>query len=144
MRTQTGGTVALPGRHCWRASVLRVALYSENFLSTYNLDYESIKLVTANIPVRNGRARVVLWHRRIGQVVGRVGWRCTRSNLGIPGPTHTGTLHCRVLGDALNYSVLDSELRVYVLHKWIRYIVHSDDKGAQCWGLKPELVVCRW
>ena len=93
MRTQTGGTVALPGRHCCRASVLRAALYSENFLSTYNLDYESIKLVTANIPVRNGRARVVLWRRRIGQVVGRVGWRCTRSNLGIPGPTHTGTLH---------------------------------------------------
>ena len=55
------GTVALPGRHCLRASVLHAALYSENFLSTYNLDYESIKLVTANIPVRNGRARAVLW-----------------------------------------------------------------------------------
>ena len=50
--------------------MLRAALYSENFLSTYNLDYESIKLVTANIPMRNGRARAVLWRRRIGQSSG--------------------------------------------------------------------------
>ena len=90
-----GGTVALPGRHCWRASVLRAALYSENFLSTYNLDYESIKLVKkgdSNIPVRNGRARAVLWCRCIRQVIGRVGWRCIWSNPGVPGSAHTGTL----------------------------------------------------
>ena len=47
----------------------------------------------SNIPVRNGRARAVLWRRRIGQVVGCVGWQCTQSNPGVPGPTHTGTLH---------------------------------------------------
>ena len=39
----------------------------------------------------------------------------------------------RVLSDALNYSGHE-ELRVYVSHKWIRYI-RSDDKDAQCWGL---------
>ena len=72
MQTQTGGTVALPRRHCWRASVLHTALYSENILSTYNLDYESIKLVTANILMQNGRAQAVLWCRCIGQVVRRV------------------------------------------------------------------------
>ena len=62
--------MALPGRHCSRASVLRAALYSENFLSAYNLDYKSIKLVTVNIPVWNGRARAVLWRRRIRQSSG--------------------------------------------------------------------------
>jgi hypothetical protein len=41
----------------------------------YSLDYWSMrKGVTANIPMRNGHARVVLWRRRIGQFVGRVGW----------------------------------------------------------------------
>ena len=93
MRTQTGGTVALPGRHCWRASVLHAALYSENFLSTYNLDYESIKTGDSEYP----RAE---WSRAGGPVastyravVGCVRWRCTQSNPGVPGPTHTGTLH---------------------------------------------------
>jgi hypothetical protein len=31
MRTQTGGTMALPGRHCYLASVLHMDLYSEIF-----------------------------------------------------------------------------------------------------------------
>ena len=65
-----GGMVALPRRHCWRASVLCAALYSENFLSTYNLDYKSIKLVTANIPMRNGRVWAVLWRQCIRQSSG--------------------------------------------------------------------------
>jgi hypothetical protein len=49
--------------------------------------------VTANIPVRNGHVWAVLWHRRIGQVVGHVGWWQGRLILGVPGPTCTGTLH---------------------------------------------------
>ena len=35
-----------------------------------SLDYESIKLVTANIPMQNGRMHAVLWRRHIGQSSG--------------------------------------------------------------------------
>ena len=72
--------------------MLCTALYSENILSTYNLDYESIKLVTANILIRNGRAQAVLWRQCIGQVIGHVGQQRGGSFLGVPGSTHNGTL----------------------------------------------------
>jgi hypothetical protein len=49
--------------------------------------------VTANIPMWNGCVQAVLWHQRIGQVIGCVGWWRGRSILGVPGSTHTGTLH---------------------------------------------------
>ena len=87
--------MALPGRHSFRASVLRADLYSE-ILSTYLQSrlrvHKTEKKGDSNIPMWNGRARAVLWRRRIGQVVGRVGWRCIWSNLGVPGSAHTGTL----------------------------------------------------
>ena len=77
MRTQTGGMLALPGRHCFLVSLLHVDLYSE-ILSTYLQSrlqvHETEKKGDSNIPVRNGRAQAVLWRQHIGQVIGHVGW----------------------------------------------------------------------
>ena len=69
--------------------IVKISTYLQSRLRVH----KTKKKGDSNIPVRNGRARAVLWRRRIRQVVGRVGWRCTQSNPGVPGPTHTSTLH---------------------------------------------------
>ena len=63
-QTQTGGMVALPGRHCSQASVLHVDLYSE-ILSIYLQSrlqvHKAEKKGNSNIPVWNGHVQAVLW-----------------------------------------------------------------------------------
>lgn len=96
-RTQTGGTLTLPGGHSELASslltVLHADLYSENFYTVESrlLAYKQ-KGTLENGEMAAARARCPVASVVSGKV-GRVSGGRNRTIPGVPSPADTGTLH---------------------------------------------------